>query len=166
MVGISSAILLGVFAILRVGSEQSQLSQTKMTLQDGAREALFKMTQEIRQSTSSRINVLANGNMLSLVVPDPAALVQEDYSVNWDGAHYILYSLSALNSPGQILRTDTTTNQTSVLANDITGLLFAKDPADPNVITITVSAQRALTSGRLVPANPLQLTAQAEARNL
>ncbi len=161
VIALSSIITFGAFAILRVGTEQSQLSQTKMTLQDGVREALYKMVQEIRQSAPSRVTVGAGGNSLQFQVPDPTSLVNGSYTVNWAGAHTIQYALSNV----QLRRTDTTTNRTSVIANDITGIQFSGNIAQPTLVTITVSAQRALTNGRQVPVAPLQMTAQAEVRN-
>ncbi|HOW88201.1 MAG TPA: hypothetical protein P5561_02770 [Candidatus Omnitrophota bacterium] len=165
VVGLSSVVFMGVLAILRVGTEQSQLSQTKMLLQDTAREALYKMVQEIRQSAPSRITIAGNSASIQFAVPDPASLVSTtSYTVNWTGAHQIQYALGGAGNR-QILRTDLATNRTSVLANDVTALQFTGDAAQPNVVTITISAQRNLTSGRPVPSAPLQLTAQAEVRN-
>lgn len=164
VLGISSILLIGIFSILRVGSEQSQLSETKMLLQDTAREAVYKMVQEIRQSAPSRITIGAGGASLQFSVPDPAALIAPDYSVNWTGAHTILYARGGTGNT-QILRTDLSSNKTSVIANDITGLLFTGNATPPTVITVQISAQRTLTSGRTLPATPLLLTAQAEVRN-
>lgn len=161
VVALSSIITFGAFAILRVGTEQSQLSQTKMTLQDGAREALYKMVQEIRQSAPSRVTIGAGGNSIQFQVPNPTSLVNAAYDLNWTSAHTIQYTLSA----GQLQRTDTTTNQTSVMANDITAIQFAGNIPQPTLVTITISAQRTLISGRQIPATPLQMTAQAEVRN-
>jgi type II secretory pathway component PulJ len=161
VVALSSIITFGAFAILRVGTEQSQLSQTKMTLQDGAREALYKMVQEIRQSAPSRVTIGAGGNSLQFQAPNPTSLVNATYDLNWTSAHTIQYTLSA----GQLQRTDTTTNQTSVMANDITAIQFAGNIPQPTLVTITISAQRTLISGRQIPATPLQMTAQAEVRN-
>jgi Tfp pilus assembly protein PilW len=164
VIALFSVLLVGIFTILRVGSEQSDLSQTKMTLQESAREALNKMSQEIRQSAPDKVTLPANGLSIQLTIPDPATLVDSGYGVNWAGAHTVQYARGGQGNR-QILRTDQTSNQISVIANDVASLQFTGDATPPHVITITVGTQRTLASGRAVPANPLQLTAQAEIRN-
>lgn len=162
-VAVSTIIIAGIFMIFRVGSEQTQFSQTKMLLEDSAREALFEMTQEIRQSAPSRILIGNNGAALQLLVPDPSSFVDASYAVDWDSAHTIQYAIA--NGTSQLRRTDTATNKTSVLANDVSAIQFAGDAPQPNIVRITISVQRQLVSGRWVPAQPLQLTAEAKVRN-
>lgn len=159
---ISTIIIFGIFGIFQTGNDQAQQTQVKMTLEESTREALYKMAQEIRQTSPNRpITIGANGISLQFEVPDPASLIDASYAINWAGAHTIRY---ARGGPGnlQLQRTDTTTNRTSVIANDITAIQFARNGS---VITITLSAQRTLINGRLVPVTPLQMTAQAEMRN-
>jgi len=55
--------------------------------------------------------------------------------------------------------------QTRVSANDVTALSFTGNSTTPSVVTTTMSVQRTLISRKLVPATPLQMTAQAEVRN-
>ncbi len=163
-VALSTFIIGGVFIILHVGSEQSRISEVRMTLQESAREGLFKMVQEIRQSAPTRITIAAGGNSIQFSIPDPAALVTTAYAVNWTGAHTIRYAIGGASNR-QLLRTDATTNQTSVIVNDVTGILFVGNATDPNVVTITLSVQRTALGGQPIPATPLQITAQAEVRN-
>ncbi|HOW59213.1 MAG TPA: hypothetical protein PLO78_05745 [Candidatus Omnitrophota bacterium] len=161
---LSSFIILGSFAAFTVGNEQAQLSQTKMTLESSARDALYKMAQEIRQSAPSRITIAAGGASILFAVPDPANLITATYGVNWAGCHMIRYALGGVNNR-QLIRTDVSANQSSVIANDITALQFAMGVSQIRVISITLSTQRTLISGRPVPDTPLQLTAQVEVRN-
>ena len=135
-VAISTMIIFGIFGIFQAGSEQTQFSQTKMTLEDSAREALYKMTQEIRQSAPSRITVGGSGDSLQIQVPDPSSLVQGDYTVDWDSAHTIQYALGGTGN-SQLLRTDTATNLTSVIANDVTDIQFVGNGSQPDIVTIT-----------------------------
>lgn len=164
VMAVSSLIIIGLFSAFAIGNEQIQLGQTKMTLESSVKEALYKMSQEIRQSAPDQITI-AEGNLsIQFLVPDPAALAEADYTVDWGNAHTIQYAIGGMDN-NQIIRTDTTTNQTSVIANDITSLQFTGDAAQPEIVTITVSAQRTLISGHVVPVTPLELTAQAKVRN-
>lgn len=161
---LSSFIIIGSFAAFTVGNEQAQLSQTKMTLETSARDALYKMAQEIHQSAPTRITIEGGGTSIRFAVPDPANLVTTIYGVNWANCHIIRYAIGGINNR-QLIRTNLSTGSITVLANDITALQFAIAPGQPRIINITLSTQRMLLSGRLTPTNPLQLTAQAEARN-
>lgn len=162
-VGISSMIAYSIFAVMRVGETQVQATQLKMTIQDSAREGLYKMVQEIRQSAPGRISITNGGAAIEFDVPDPDSAFAEDFSVDWDAAHRIRYTLGGVNGQ-QILRTDTNTNMTAVIANDVVALDF-DNGADPNLVTVTLSVQRALVNGQLVPEEPLQVSGQAEMRN-
>ena len=52
---ISTVILFGVFGILKVSNEQLGTIHAKMSLEENSREALFKMAQEIRQTSNNKI---------------------------------------------------------------------------------------------------------------
>ena len=177
-VAISSIILFGVFGILQVSNKQLGIIHAKMSLEESSREALFKMAQEIRQTSNNKItnnfgtpdaNNVQQTNTLTFIVPVPApnaaSLVDVNFDPKW--ADNIRYSLNGATN--QILRTSTdlVTNATkqAILANGITALTFSRKTATPELITITVSAQQTLSDGRKVPETPIQMTAQAEARN-
>lgn len=164
-VAVSAMIAYAIFAVMRAGQEQVQQTQLKMFIQDSAREGLYKMTQEIRLSAPDRIDILNGGNQIQFSVPDPGDPTNSDFSINWDDAHQIQYALGGINGT-QLIRTDISTGLASVIANDVTDIDFAGNGTDPDTVTITVSVQRRLTNNRLVPANPLQMTAQAEIRNV
>jgi len=162
---ISSILTYGIFLALQTGSAQMETSKARRYLQDQAREGLYKMVQEIRQSAPDRITIANGGTLIRFDVPDPAAPVNADFTVNWGGSHSIQYALGGLNGR-QLIRTDLNSGLTTVMANDVGGLVLAGDGADPNVVTITLSVQRNLANQRPVPAVPLQMTAQAEVRNI
>lgn len=163
-IAISSIIAYAIFLVMGTGQGESEQTQLKMFIQDSAREGVYKMAQEIRQSAPDRIVIGNAGNTIQFAVPDPASPVNPDFSVNWTNAHPIRYSLGGANNR-QILRTDLATNQTSVMANDVTALSFTGNGANPTTVAITVRVQRLMRNNRAVPVNPLQLTAQAEIRN-
>ncbi|OQA57304.1 MAG: hypothetical protein BWY42_00640 [Candidatus Omnitrophica bacterium ADurb.Bin277] len=161
---LSSIVVFGIFMIFQVGNEQTQLSQTLMTLKDTVRESLYKMAQEIRQSSPGRITIGPGGNTITFSVPDPGSPVSANFQIDWTSAHSITYALGGTGGR-QLVRTDNTSGLSSVIADNITGVQFTGNAAQPNVIAITLSAQRTLISGRQIPAVPLRMTAQAEVRN-
>ena len=165
-IAISSMITYAIFAVLRLGDVHSQTAQLRMTIQDSAREGLYKMVQEIRQSAPSRIAIAggANNNTIQFNIPNPVNPVAADFSVNWAGSNLIRYALGGTNNR-QIIRTNLTTGQTSVMANDVATLTITGNNPQPTVVTVTVGVQRTLVNNRVVPAVPLQMTAQAEVRN-
>ena len=163
-VALSSIVILGVFFIFRVGSEQSQINQSLMNLKDSSREAIYKIVQEIRQSAPDHITIENNGHSIHFKIPHPDHLIGPDFDVDWDSAHTIAYALGGTNSR-QIVRTDNTTGLTSIIANDITALQFSADSSPSRIVTIALNAQQTLPSGRAVPSTPLQITAQADVRN-
>lgn len=172
-IGASTMIAYAMFAAMRVGDTQGEISDLRMTIQDSAREGLYKMIQEIRTSAPSRITVGMSCNSLTFNVPNPNSPVDATtYAVSWPG-HQITYARNASN---QIVRTNATTGQTSILANDVTAVMFTTDATSPltcstgpagNITTVSVvtSVQRALRNGRLVPSTPLQISGQARIRN-
>ena len=151
-----------VFGITRAGNQQNNARETRMTLQDNAREGLYKMVQEIRQSGPTKITLGAGTIQFS--VPDPSSLTTgTGYALNWAGAHTIKYSVGGTNGT-QILRLDMTTNKTAVIANDVTSAAFTGN-GGLTVITVTLNVQHTTPEGRQIPATPLSLVAQAEVRN-
>jgi prepilin-type N-terminal cleavage/methylation domain-containing protein len=176
-IAIATVIIFGVFTILQVSNKQLQIIHAKMSLQEGPREALFKMAQELRQTAWHKIEDLGDpgpdgierSNAISFIVPVPApseaSLVDANFAPKW--AHNIQYSLDTTTH--QILRTDVnlTTLETkqAVLANEVTALEFSRQDSIPGLITISLDAQRELSTGEKIPVEPLRMTAQAEARN-
>ena len=166
MVGLmaSAVIAYSIFVAMRLGTEQINTAGVKMTIQDSAREGLYRMIQELRQSAPSRITVGSGGNSITFNVPDPSSSFTGGYAVNWPG-HQIQYAIGGSNN-NQIIRTNLTTNETKVIANDVTALSFTGNSGQPTVVTVAMSVQRTLTNNRVVPATALQLTGQAKIRNV
>jgi len=171
---VSSFISYGIYMAMIIGSAQTQSTDIKMSIQDSAREGLYKMIQEIRQSSPDRITIGPGGTTLQFSVPDPVNSVilpgganpnnLPVYSTNWPAAHTIQYQLGGLNNR-QLIRTDLTVGQVTVMANDVVGINFIGNSAAPTVVTVNLGVQRRLTNNRLIPGTPLQVQAQAEIRN-
>lgn len=163
VIALASIIVAAIFLALRTGEDQAETAELKMTIQESARESLYKMVQEIRQSAPDRVTIGVGGNSLRFDFPDPAAPVDSNYNIDWANAHPIEYNIGGNGQ--QLMRNDTSAGQLTVLANDAVGINFTGNTADPTVVTITISVQRTLLNGRVVPAQPLQVVAQAEVRN-
>jgi prepilin-type N-terminal cleavage/methylation domain-containing protein len=174
VVAISTIIVFGAFTILQVSNKQLQIIHAKMTLEEGLREALFKMAQEIRQTAYHKIVDFGNGNSLSgntinfrvpVPSPDESTLVDQNYLPLW--AFDINYSLDG--NTHQILRTSTdpatNTAQQAVLANNVTSLTFSRPSTISGLVTITAETQQTLSDGTLVPEEPLEVIVRAETRN-
>ena len=156
---ISCVVAAALFMAMRTGNEQLETSDMKMTIQDSAREGLYKMIQEIRESSPTRITIGASD--ITFSVPDPNSPVDgTTYAPNWPG-HTIRYAISGT----QVIRTNSTTGDTSVIANDVTALSFTGNAAQPTVVTVALSVQRTLKNQHLLPATALQITGQARIRN-
>ena len=172
---LSTIVIFGVFTILLVSNKQLDVINAKMSLQEGPREALFKMAQEIRQTGWHQINNLSapdannieSSSTITFNVPanDAAALVAGDYSPQW--AYSINYSLDT--NKHQILRTATNVatgqSKQAILANEVTALGFSRNDSALGLITIAVTAQRLLQIGNQVRTIQTSITTQAEARN-
>ena len=163
VVALSSVLFYALAATMRQGGEQLDSAGVRMNIQESAREGLYKMIQEIRQSAPTRITI--SGNTIQFRVPDPANSVTATYAPNWAASRNISYALGGTNNR-QLLRTDVATGQTRVAANDVTALTFTGNSAAPTLVTVTMSVQRTLTNGKVVPNPALQLTAQARVRNV
>lgn len=165
VVAISSMIFYTMFVVLRKGDDQVQMTQVKMHLEENAREGVYRLVQDLRQSAPDRITINGGGSSIQFQVPASASAFSNDFSIDWANAETIQYALGGTDGV-QLVRTNLTTGNTRVMANDFTAINFTGDAANPNVVTITVSVQRATVNGTLIPATPLQLTAQAEIRNI
>lgn len=156
----TSILLIGVYGAMFSGNDQARETDIKMALQDQGREGLYKMIQEIRQSAPDRVEINGDGDEIVFDLPDATDLVDESFDVNWDGASSVTYSLSG----GQLVR-EVDGDVTDVIANDVTGITFEGDAANPSIVTITLALQRNTIKGRSIPATPMQVAGQAEVRN-
>lgn len=159
VVAVTSGISLAVFSAMRAGDVQYQDADIRMAIEDSAREALYKISQDLRHSSSTNGSISTGTNTITFTIPDPNNPVSGSYTENWTTSpHVITYALSS----DQLIRTNTTTATTTVVANDVTGITFSRTG---DLVTIYMDVQRDLANGRNVPATPLRLTTQVELRN-
>lgn len=152
---IFSILMLLVSMILRGGQEQVQLAEIKMHLQESARESLYRMSLEIRETSPSRVTVTNGGSLLTFQIP---ATISNTGVITWSNA--ITYQVGGNGT--QLIRTDTGTGQTNVLANDIQNVTFTATGNPIQTIILGVTAQRAMISGRVLTETS---TGEARLRN-
>lgn len=171
VVGVSAMMAYAMFLAIQTGSNHLEITDLRMTIQDSAREGLYKMVQEIRESAPSRVTIAAGCTSITFNVPDPNNPVLGTYAVNWPG-HQIQYSYDAALK--RVTRTNATLSTTSTVANDVSSVMFTSDTTSPftcsagvspAVVTVVLNVQRALKNGRNVPAVPLLIAGEARPRN-
>lgn len=161
-IAISSIITFSIFTVMQVTQNQLSTMDTKMLLQDNAREGLYKMTQEIRLSAPGHFSILDGGQAIEFDVPDAATPTNDAYQIDWDVSHKVRYELKG----GQLLRIlDGDDANPTVIANNVANLTFEGDQEQVNLITIDVGLQRFLANGRAMSDTPLQVNLNAELRN-
>jgi len=138
-----SMMILLVGDILQRGEAQTNLTDNKMVMQQALREALYRMSQEIRESAPSRISVTNNGALLTFQIP---ASVNNSGVITWSSP--ITYQVGG--NGRQLVRTDTGSGQSRILANDVQTVVFTVSGSPVATVNYTVTAQRTLTNGRIL----------------
>jgi len=177
VVGISSMLMGAMYVATHIAYvEQNQAIDTEMTVREQARDGIYQMVQDIRQSATGQVTITSGGGAIETIqfrvpkvkipgeAPTSTSQGLRDYTVDWGSSDLIRYAVGGANNR-QIIRTNTATGQTRVLANDVVSLDY-NNAADPDIVELTMQVQRQTASGRAVPANPLQITGKAELRNV
>lgn len=163
-VGASAMVAYAIFAAMSVTTNTFDANNVRMTIQTSAREGLYRMIQEIRESAASKVTINAAGDTIQFYVPNSSSPVTAGYATNW--GHQIQFSRGSGANSTKIIRTDLTSNTTTVMASDVTAVTFTGNAASsPTKVTALMSVQRAMLNGRNVPATALQITGQAKLRN-
>ena len=158
-VAIATVITSSIYLAMRAGDVQFPDTDTRMTIEDSAREALYKIGQDPRHSSATNGSISIGTNTITFTIPGPSNAVTASYTENWTTSpHVITYSLSS----DQVIRTNATTGMATVVANDVTGITFSQSG---DLVTIYMDVQRDLANGRNVPLTPLRLTTQVNLRN-
>lgn len=152
-IAVFSLIMILVTAILRGGEAQARLSEIKMNLQESARESLYKMALEVRESSPSRVAVGSGGTVLTFQIP---ASVSNSGTITWSAP--ITYQVGGNGT--QLVRTGGG-GPNSILANDIQTVAFVAS-GSPVTIRMTVNAQRTMINGRILTVTS---TGEAKLRN-
>lgn len=161
---IAAMIVGAVYRVMRSSQVQMESSEIKMTIQDSAREGLYKMVQELRLSAPSKVTISPDGMSVQFFVPAGNSPLDSDYRIDWNNAHQITYALGGDDNK-QLIRTNANTGESKILANDVASLAFVGDANPPNEVTVTMGVQRSLINTRQMSVTPVQISAKAELRN-
>ena len=152
---ISLAVGMVFLTIMDTGQKQMQAAEGLITLQDQAREGIYKLNQELRQSNPASLSVLLGGNAVQFRLPDSSAPITPGGTINWD-SDVIQYAV--VNN--QLVRSNLTANTSTVAANYVSSVNFTKVSSDR--IRTTLQIQNTLLDGRTVQTS---LSGQADIRN-
>ena len=148
-----SLIMVLVSAILRGGEDQVRLGEIKMNLQESARESLYRMALEVRESSPSKVALASGGAALSFQIP---ASVSNSGVITWSPS--ITYQLGGNGT--QLVRI--TGGQTTVLANDIQSVAFGASGSPIATVSFSVITRRTMINGRILSVTS---TGEAKLRN-
>ncbi len=143
---IFTIMAIGIYTILFVGQEFWLSSKTRVELQQEARRAMEKMINELRQAGDLSISdVPADGtwrNTITFKTPSGVAAG----ALTWN-ADSIQYSRGGVEGM-QFLRTSAGVAQ--VIALDIQSLQFRRQVASPNILEISIQAQKATEKNKTI----------------
>lgn len=155
-----SIISAAIFSVLAAGRNSMSAGESQMSVQQACRNSLDALVKELRQSAVLKIlDVPATGvNYSSITFQVPTAISAT--GPTWSGN--IQYSLGGLNG-AQLLRTQSGNQR--VMGNNISAVSFNRSAANPNVVNITVTAQKNTFPGFTARQSSITLTSQVKLRN-
>lgn len=162
---ILSIICAAIFSVLVICRRAWQIATTQLELQQNVRQAMERMARELNQSRASRINnVPADGVTypnISFQIPEDidsdGDILAADGSIEWGGQ--IQYSLGGSGNR-QLLRT--IDSDSTIWANNIISLQFRRYQITPNILEITLEAEKTNITGHI---QQTQLNLQVSLRN-
>jgi prepilin-type N-terminal cleavage/methylation domain-containing protein len=139
VMALAGMIFYGMHTLFRLGSQQANALNVRMTIEDSAREGLTRMLQEIRESTPAKIS--ASSSSLTLQIP---AGVDSSGHITWSSP--VTYGLSG-NSQSQLVRTSGGSSQ--VVANNVQNMAVTLNPPSaPTLVTVRLDLLRQSIEGR------------------
>jgi prepilin-type N-terminal cleavage/methylation domain-containing protein len=140
-VTIFSLVIAGVVAANLFGMKMLRVSQNKLIASDGARRAIGKMTDEIRNATKLYVGNVTNG--IFSAVPDGLLETGNGLLINpsTNDAEFILYYLNPADN--SFRRSTSTTNKTMIVARSITNTVaFTAQDCFGNALTNSSQVNR------------------------
>ena len=155
-----SIIMAAMFSVLATGRSSWDAGESQIGVQQAARNGLDSMIKELRQAaTSTIIGVPLDGAAYNSITFQIPASISEA-GINWSSN--IQYSLGGLNGK-QLVRTQA--GSQTVLANNISALSFSRGAANPDVINISIAAQKSTIPGFSARQSTTTLNSQVRLRN-
>ncbi|OGW87174.1 MAG: hypothetical protein A3C35_00475 [Omnitrophica bacterium RIFCSPHIGHO2_02_FULL_46_11] len=138
-----TTITMIIFQAFSTGTRNLNVTYHRGIATGEARMGMERMTQELRNSSYSRVTVIG-GNRLQFQEPTN---ITSDGVITWSGL--VEYRLAGINSQ-QLLRYPGSGAAPTVVANRVTALQFIKN-ANPNTLTINITIQSQTDAGHIMP---------------
>ncbi|MFC1624253.1 type II secretion system protein J [Candidatus Omnitrophota bacterium] len=161
VVALFTIIFAAIFKTLRIARVSWNSSGSQLKVQQETRRGLGTMIRELRQAQLSTIaGVPADGADYNSVTFKIPVSISETGAV-WSGN--IQYSLGGLDNE-QLLRTQVGEDQ-RVLANNISTLTFSRNALTPEILNISITAQKDTFPGEDTIQSDITLASEVEIRN-
>lgn len=155
-----SIIFAGIFSVLATGRNSWNAGESQIGVQQACRNGLDSMVKELRQASASTIaDVPANGASYSSITFQIPASIGAG-GITWSNS--IQYSRGGLNGM-QLLRTQSGNQR--VLANNISALSFSRLAAEPNVVNVSITAQKNTFPGFTATQSTITFNSKVRLRN-
>jgi len=141
-------LVFGIFAVMNVGRSAWLTGDVSVELRQEIIKAFMTMERELKETRPAQISLSIGSSSASLTFKIPrdnngdGTVLDAFGNIEWSGD--IKY---ALNVNNQIIRT--TSNTTSILANDIIRLQFSRPTSPLNLLQIDITAQKTSATGRI-----------------
>jgi Tfp pilus assembly protein PilW len=155
-----SIICAAIFSVLATGRNSMDSGESQISVQQSVRNGLDSMLKELRQAGTATITgVPADGaNYNSITFKIPAAI--DAAGITWSSN--IQYALGGLNG-AQLIKTQSGNQR--VLANNISALAFNRSAANPNVVNLSITAQKNTFPGFTARQSIITMTSSVRFRN-
>ncbi len=155
---ISSFMIAGLYTILGTGKSSWEINRDRLEVQQEIRKGMDWMRRDLRQAGVTTItNVPANGTWYTTITFQTPSGVNAAGVATWNPA--VTYSRGGTGNQ-QLLRT--VGGVSRIISQDINTLQFRRTAADPNVISISVQAQKNTPQHGLIS---ITVTSQERMRN-
>lgn len=155
-----SIISAAIFSVLSTGRKSFDSEESQIGVQQAARNGLDSMIKELRQAGVSTITgVPADGaNYTSITFQIPVSIAAA--GITWSSN--VQYMIGGLNGR-QLLRIQS--GNQKVLANNISALAFTRSAANPNVVNLSITAQKNTFPGFTARQSIITITSSVKFRN-
>jgi len=146
---IVSILIFALFSVMEVGRNSWFNADTSVQLRQEIIRAFMTMERELKETRPAQISLTSgsSSSLLTFKIPQDnngdATILDASGNVEWSGN--IVY---ALNGSGQITRT--ASGVTSILAQNVTGLLFTRPSSALDILQIDITAQKNSDQGRMM----------------
>lgn len=155
-----SVLLTAIFSVLATARSSWKSGSSKLTVQQEARRGMSSIVKELRQAVLSGIDgVPPDGSYYTSVTFQIPVSISES-GVVW--SNNIQYSLGGLDNT-QIIRTQDGNQR--VAANNISALTFNRAVSTPDIINVSITAQKNTFPGFSAIQSSITLTSGIAIRN-